>query len=86
VRRYSVITDRCIQDLHCVSSCLRKAIHPTADEVGFRNSSQLFINPKKCIGCASCVSTCANGAIFEIGELPENLHRFAEVNAAYYAQ
>lgn len=86
MRRYSVITERCKQDLHCVSACLRKAIHPTASEAGFGISPQLFINPRRCIGCASCISACENGAIFEIAELPQSLYRFAEVNAAYYAQ
>lgn len=86
MRRYTVITDKCTQDLHCVTTCLRKAIHPTASEPGFSAARQLFINPRRCIGCASCVSACDKGAIFEIAELPANLLRFAEVNAAYYAQ
>lgn len=83
--RYTVITDKCTQDLHCVTACLRKAIHPTASEPGFSTARQLFINPRRCIGCASCVSACENGAIFEITELPANLLRFAEANAAFYA-
>ena len=86
MRRYSVITDQCVQDLHCVSACLRNAIHPTANESGFAYNRQLFINPRRCIGCGSCVSTCEHGAIFEIGELPASLNGFAEMNAAYYAQ
>ncbi len=86
MRRFSVITDRCHQDLRCVSACLRNAIHPTANEPGFHHARQLFINPGRCIGCASCVSACENGAIYEIGELPSSLNGFAELNAAYYAQ
>jgi ferredoxin len=86
MRRYSVITDRCVQDLRCVSACLRNAIHPTQSDPGFRNNRQLFINPRRCIGCGSCLSACEHGAIFEIGELPGTLIRFAEANAAYYAQ
>ena len=86
MRRYTVITDRCTQDLHCVSVCLRNAIHPTATEAGFRTARQLFINPRRCIGCGSCMSVCEKDAIFEIAELPPNLLRFAEANAAYYAQ
>jgi ferredoxin--NADP+ reductase len=86
MRRFSVITDRCNQDLRCVSVCLRKAIHPTANEPGFGDARQLFINPRRCVGCASCVSACENGAIYEIGELPMYLNGFVEVNAAYYAQ
>lgn len=85
VRRYSVITDKCTQDLRCVSVCLRNAIHPTASEPGFGEAPQLFVHPKRCIGCGSCVSACDNGAIFEIEDLPETLQEFAARNAAYYA-
>ncbi|HEX4068097.1 MAG TPA: ferredoxin family protein [Acidobacteriaceae bacterium] len=85
MRRYSVITDQCTQDLRCVAVCLRNAIHPTADEPGFGEARQLFIHPKRCIGCGSCVSACDNGSIFEIEDLPESLQEFAAHNAAYYA-
>lgn len=86
MRRFSVITGKCTQDLHCVSACLRQAIHPAVTDAAFGTTRQLFINPRRCIGCASCVSACQNGAIFEIGELPGHLQHFAEMNAAYYAQ
>jgi len=86
VRRYSVITDRCTRNLHCVESCLREAIHPAPGEPGFGELKQLFIDPDQCIGCGSCLSACENAAIFDIAELPEALRRFAELNAAYYAQ
>ena len=86
MRRYGVIVDTCIKDLHCVSACLRKAIHPLPDERDFANAAQLFINPDKCIGCGSCMSACESGAIFESGELPDSLEPFAAVNAAYYKQ
>jgi len=86
MRRYTVITDRCTLDLRCVSVCRRDAIHPTAMEAGFRSVRQLFINPRRCIGCGSCMSACEKDAIFEIAELPPNLLRFALANAAYYAQ
>lgn len=86
MRRYSVITDRCRQDLHCVSACLRNAIHPTAGEAGFGEATQLFIHPRRCIGCGSCVAACDNGAIFEIEDLPDPLGHFAAINAAYYSR
>jgi len=82
--RYSVIVDKCVKDSHCISACLRKAIHPIPNEPGFANAPQLFINPERCIGCGSCISACKNGAIFEIGELPDTLERFAGVNATYH--
>ena len=86
MRRHSVITDKCTQELHCISACLRSAIHPTRTEAGFSSARQLFINPRRCIGCGACVSACDKGAIFEIEELPPDLLRFAQLNAAYYAQ
>jgi len=85
VRRYSVITGRCTQDLHCVESCLREAIHPAPGEPGFGESKQLFIDPHQCIGCGSCLSACENAAIFDIDDLPETMRRFADLNAAHYA-
>jgi NAD-dependent dihydropyrimidine dehydrogenase PreA subunit len=86
MRRYSVITEKCSLELHCISACLRNAIHPTAAEAAFQTSRQLFINPRKCIGCGSCMSACENGAIFEMRELPPNFAHFVEMNAAYYSQ
>lgn len=86
MRRYTVITDKCRMDLHCVSVCLRSAIHPTVSEPAYWQARQLFINPRRCIGCASCVSACENGAIFEVADLPTDLLRFTGVNADYYAQ
>lgn len=81
---YSVITDSCIKDMHCVSVCLRKAIHPKQDEAGYDDARQLFINPKKCTSCGSCIAVCPTGAIYAIEDLPEELSHFAEMNAAYY--
>ncbi|MFP5226003.1 MAG: 4Fe-4S binding protein [Acidobacteriota bacterium] len=85
MRRFSVITDRCTLDLHCVAACLRDAIHPAAGEPDFSQATQLHIHPRRCIGCGACITACDNGAIFEIGELPVDLSRCAETNAAYYS-
>ena len=84
MRRYSVITDKCTKDMHCVRACLRKAIHPLADESAFTEASQLFINPVKCLGCGACISACRSGAIFSIDELPQDLRKFDEMNRAHY--
>jgi len=86
LRRYSVITERCVRDLHCVAACLRHAIHPLPGEAGFEASQQLFIHPRRCIGCGACVSACEKGAIFEAEELPENLTSSVAANASWYAQ
>jgi len=81
---FSVVTDKCIKDNLCVSLCLRKAIHPKKDEAGYDNVKQVFINPKKCLSCGTCITTCQSGAIFAIEDLPEELKHFAATNAAYF--
>lgn len=83
MRRFSVITSRCTLDLHCISVCLRDAIHPKPDEPGFCAASQLHIDPRQCIGCGACISGCVSNAIFEIGEVPEALVQSVEANAFY---
>jgi ferredoxin len=81
---FSVITDKCIKDMLCIAVCLRKAIHPKTDEPGHADVKQLYINPKKCLSCGSCVSVCQSGAVFAIEDLPEELNHFVAVNAAYF--
>ena len=81
---FSVITDKCIKDMKCVSVCQKKAIHPKKDEAGYDNVKQLYINPKKCITCGSCVAICESGAVFAVEDLPEEMKHFVEVNADYY--
>jgi NAD-dependent dihydropyrimidine dehydrogenase PreA subunit len=84
--RIRVISDRCVQDMRCIARCVRKAIHPTRDDPGFGDVKQLYINPKRCIGCGSCVIACQSGAIFSLEDLPEHLQHFAEANAAWYTK
>ncbi|HUA99282.1 MAG TPA: 4Fe-4S binding protein [Terracidiphilus sp.] len=80
----SVITDNCIKDMLCISVCLRKAIHPKQDESGFETVKQLYINPKRCMSCGSCIAVCKSNAIFDFPDLPEDKKQFAEINAAYF--
>ena len=83
---FSVITDKCIKDMLCIDVCQTDAIHPLSDEPRFAGASQLYIDPEKCISCGACISVCESEAIFEMDELPEHLHHFAAINAAYYSQ
>ncbi len=57
---YSVITDKCVKDWKCVAVCQKKAIHPKKDEAGADSVKQLYINPKKCQSCGSCIAACEN--------------------------
>ncbi len=80
----SVITDACTKDFKCVAVCQRKNIRPRKDEPNSESVKQLFINPKRCLDCGSCISVCEAHAIFPIDELPPDKQHFAEINAAYF--
>ena len=80
----SVITDACTKDNKCIKVCQRKNIHPREDELDYAAVKQLFINPKRCLACGSCISVCEHNAIFPFDELPDDKKQFAEINAAYY--
>jgi NAD-dependent dihydropyrimidine dehydrogenase PreA subunit len=80
----TVVTDACIKDYLCIAVCQRKCIHPRKDEEGADLVPQVYINPKKCLDCGSCIEVCESGALFTLDELPEDKQQFAEINAAYY--
>ena len=80
----SVITDACTKDFLCVAVCLRKAIHPKKDDPAAENVKQLFINPKKCLSCGSCIAACQSHAIFDFPDLPADKLHFAQINADYF--
>lgn len=82
--RAFVINDRCIKDMRCVAACLRRAIHPTLGDPAFASAKQLYINPKRCIGCGSCANACHNGAILTHGDPATEFSGFAELNSAWY--
>ena len=79
-----VITDTCTKDELCVEACPVDCIHPKKDEGGFAEASQLFVNPADCIDCGACVPVCPTNSIFTVDELPADLSRFTELNAAHY--
>jgi ferredoxin--NADP+ reductase len=79
-----VINDLCIKDMRCVAACMRKAIHPTLNDLEYAESEQLHINPLRCIGCGSCANVCPTGAILAPGDSPSQFPHFAELNAAWY--
>ncbi len=79
-----VICEPCIatKQAACVLVCPTDAIHPRADEAGFSQALQLFIDPARCIDCGLCVPECPVKAIYPEGEVPGPWSRFVELNAA----
>lgn len=79
-----VITDTCTKDELCVEACPVDCIHPKKDEPGFAEAPQLYVQPNDCIDCGACVPVCPSNSMFALDELPAELARFAEVNAAHF--
>lgn len=81
--RAFVINDRCIKDMRCVEACIRRAIHPTPGESGFADAAQLYINPRRCIGCGACAAACLHGAVYAPDEAPAQFSQIGQLNAAW---
>jgi ferredoxin len=81
-----VINEPCIgtKDTSCVEVCPVDCIHPTADEPGFEEADQLYIDPEECIDCDACVEACPVDAITPEDMVPPEWHDYIERNAAYY--
>jgi len=79
-----VITDSCTKDELCVQACPVDCIHPKQDEPGFAEAPQLYVNPADCIDCGACILVCSTNSIYTLEDLPADLNRFAELNAAHY--
>src|SRR5512146_1163751 len=79
-----VITDTCTKDELCVQACPVDCIHPRQDEDGFADVPQLYVKPDDCIDCGACIPACPTNSIYTLDDLPAELSRFAELNAAHY--
>jgi NAD-dependent dihydropyrimidine dehydrogenase PreA subunit len=81
-----VINEPCIgtKDASCVEVCPVECIHPTAEEPGFEEEDQLYIDPDECIDCDACVEACPVDAITPEDMVPPEWHDYIERNAAYY--
>lgn len=83
-----VINEPCIgtKDTACVEVCPVDCIHPTPDEPGFEEATQLYIDPAECIDCDACVEACPVDAITSEDAVPPEWEKYIEINAAYYEQ
>ena len=81
-----VINEPClaVKDASCVEVCPVDCIHATADEPGWDDHDQLYIDPAECIDCDACVEACPVDAITPEDQVPPEWERFIEINAAYY--
>ncbi|MSR84484.1 MAG: ferredoxin family protein [Candidatus Latescibacteria bacterium] len=77
-----IIAEPCIdvKDKSCVEVCPVDCIHPTDGE----GEPILYIDPDECIDCGACEPECPVEAIFAEEDLPEEWHRFIEINAKYF--
>ena len=81
-----IIAEPCIgtKDTSCVEVCPVDCIHPTKGEGTFTDAEMLYIDPETCIDCGLCVDECPVQAIFPEEDLPEEWHRYIQVNADWY--
>src|SRR5690606_25919467 len=83
-----VIAEPCIgtKDTSCVEVCPVDCIHPTKEEAEFESSEMLYIDPDTCIDCGLCVDECPVQAIYPEEDLPEEWHKYIQINAEWYRQ
>jgi ferredoxin len=81
-----VIAQPCVgvKDTACVVVCPVDCIHPKADEPGFAEAEQLYIDPGTCIDCGLCVEECPVKAIFEESDVPSEWAEFIAKNAEHF--
>jgi NAD-dependent dihydropyrimidine dehydrogenase PreA subunit len=82
-----VITQPCVdtKDNSCTEVCPVDCIHPTPDEPGYAEATQLFIDPEECIDCDACVDACPVDACFSADQVPAEWQPFIQLNADYFA-
>jgi ferredoxin len=70
-----VVTEQCIKCkfTDCVDVCPVDCFH--------EGQNFLVIDPEVCIDCALCVPECPVDAIFEEGDLPEDMMGYIDLNA-----
>jgi len=79
-----VITQNCCKDASCVPVCPVDCIRPTSSTGEFTDTQMLYIDPQECIDCGACLEECPVDAVHFDEDLPPELERFREINAAYF--
>jgi ferredoxin/flavodoxin---NADP+ reductase len=79
-----VITQRCCNDASCVSVCPVDCIRPSPEDPEFSAAEMLHIDPNTCVDCGACVPVCPTSAIRYEVDLPDELSRYKDINAAYF--
>lgn len=79
-----VITQNCCKDASCVPVCPVDCIRPVGAAGQFTGAEMLYIDPEACIDCGACLEECPVDAIHYDEDLPPELERFREINAAYF--
>jgi len=54
------------------------------DDDRFEKAEMLYIDPDTCIDCGLCVDECPVQAIFPEEDLPEEWHKYTQINADYF--
>lgn len=70
-----VVTDNCTgcRFTDCVAVCPVDCFYADGDQV--------YIHPDECIDCGACEPECPVEAIFDEGELPDNMEKWITINA-----
>jgi NAD-dependent dihydropyrimidine dehydrogenase PreA subunit len=77
-----VITEPCMEskDGSCVAVCPVDCIDSTPE------ADQFFINPQECVSCGACVDVCPVDAIYHRDDVPAEMARSIEANAAFFVE
>jgi ferredoxin len=81
-----IIAEPCIgtKDTACVEVCPVDCILPMKDDNKFPDVEMLYIDPDTCIDCGLCVDECPVQAIFPEEDLPEEWHKYIQINMDFF--
>ena len=81
-----IIAEPCIgtKDTACVDVCPVDCILPMSDDEKFSEVEMLYIDPDVCIDCGLCVDECPVQAIYPEEDLPEEWHKYIQINVDYF--